>query len=131
MGAWGPGHFDNDTACDWAYDLEDASDLSYIKDSIQEVFSEDYLDSDIACEALAAIEVLARLRGHFGKQNAYTETIDKWVIKNKFSVSKELITLSNNAINRILDDKSELAELWEHSPEWIAEVNDLKDRINK
>jgi hypothetical protein len=30
MGAWGTGIFDNDTACDWAYDLKETSDLSLL-----------------------------------------------------------------------------------------------------
>ena len=28
MGAWGTGVFDNDTACDWSYDLEKTKDFS-------------------------------------------------------------------------------------------------------
>lgn len=53
MGAWGHGAFDNDTACDWAYELEQASDLSLVDIALQNVLfvGKDYLDSDVANQA--------------------------------------------------------------------------------
>src|SRR5215470_7757092 len=87
MGAWGTGIFDNDTACDWAYKLEKVNNLSVIESALDEVLNvgEEYLDSHEAQEALAAAEVIARLKGTPGIGCGYTETVDKWVEKNRLT----------------------------------------------
>ncbi len=66
MGAWGELAFDNDTANDWAYYLEDVDDLSLVESALSEVeeIGDEYLDQDVACNALAACETLARLQGN-------------------------------------------------------------------
>ena len=133
MGAWGLGNFDNDTACDWVYDLEEVMDLSVIEKSINEVFEEECIDSDIACEALAAVDTLARLNGHFGVKNSYTETVDKWVQKNKLDVPGELIEKAKKAIKHIISESSELFELWSESEEldnWLTEIESLEKRLS-
>lgn len=81
MGAWGEGAFENDTACDWAYQHEECDGLSVIEAAIDAVFDagSDYLDEEASSNALAACEVVARLKGNFGVRNSYTETVDKWV----------------------------------------------------
>ncbi|MEZ5427262.1 MAG: DUF4259 domain-containing protein [Pyrinomonadaceae bacterium] len=134
MGTWGTGIFDNDMACDWTYDLEDAEDLSLIKETIDAVFEEDYIDSDIASEALAAIEALARLKGRWGERNAYTETLDEWVEGHRELVIPEsLPERSVRAIDAILGGESELKELWgesEEFEEWGQNVRELRNRIS-
>lgn len=80
MGAWDSGRFDNDTACDWTYDLEAAEDLSYILPAFDAVLAagDEYLDADAGQRAVAAGEVVAKLRGRGGVTAAYTEAADKW-----------------------------------------------------
>ncbi len=136
MGTWGVLAFDNDTADDWAYDLEDVDDLALVKSALGEVLEagEDYLDSDLACDALAACEVLARLRGQTGYTNSYTEKVDRWVEAHKDRVlpSEELLSLASAAIDRILGEDSELRELWDEGAggeEWRAAVENLRQRL--
>lgn len=65
MGTWGVLAFDNDDANDWAAGFdEDTRDLSLVENALAAVESEGsgYLEQGIACEALAACEVLARLQ---------------------------------------------------------------------
>src|SRR5688500_10877000 len=65
MGVWGTGVFENDAACDWSADLADASDLTFVTDTLssaQEV-DDDELDVELGCTAVAACEVIARLQG--------------------------------------------------------------------
>lgn len=63
MGAWDIDAFGNDAACDWAYELEKAKDLSLIDSTLSKVIrtGNGYLESPDSCQALAAAEVLARL----------------------------------------------------------------------
>lgn len=133
MGAWGTGIFENDTACDWAYGLKDVEDLSLIENALDAVFEEEYVESDIACEALAAMETLARLKGNGDVKNSYTETVDMWVSSVHLTVSSELLDKANKALTMILGSSSELQELWAESEEfaaWLKELESLKTRMN-
>lgn len=134
MGAWGELAFDNDTACDWAYGLDDVDDLSLIVSAFDELdeAGDEYLDQDAACNALAACEVIARLRGKSGYNNSYTEGVDKWVAAHKIQPSPALIKRASAAIDRIMADESELRDLWDESPEsskWREAVDDLRKRL--
>lgn len=104
MGAWGYQAFDNDTTNDWAYDLENVDDLSLVDDALAEVESngEEYLDQDVACNALGACEVLARLLGHPGYTNPYTEKVDEWVASHPQQPSSALLQRANAVIDWIL-----------------------------
>ena len=134
MGAWGSGHIENDTAGDWVWELEKATDLSVIESAVNAVFEDDYVDSDIASEALAAIEAIARLRGNWGERDSYTESMDKWVDAHKnLEVPAALIQNAKNAIDKIIGEKSELDELWSESEkydQWKKGVEALKSRIS-
>ncbi len=134
MGAWGTGSFENDTACDWAYELEQTADLSLIVKTLASVCDadDDYLDADAACEGLAAAEAVARLKGNWGRRDSFTENVDKWVEEHLMPVSRELVELASAAIERILRSPSELLELWHESDderEWRSSVAELKARI--
>ena len=134
MGAWGVLAFDNDTANDWAYDLDEVDDLSLVEsafDEIEEVGG-DYLDQDVACNALAACEVIARLRGNPGYKNAYTEKVDEWVAAHNLKPPAKLIKRATAAIDRVLGEQSELRQLWEETDEldtWRESVDDLRRRV--
>lgn len=136
MGAWGELAFDNDSANDWAYGLDDVDDLSLVEsafDELEEV-GDDYLDQDVACNALAACEVIARLRGNAGYKNAFTEKVDEWVTAHKLKPSPALVARASAAIDRILAEDSELRELWEQGDggeKWRASVEDLRRRTDE
>jgi len=132
MSAWGVGNFDNDTALDWIYELEETDDLSLVKNTIEKVLSEKYIDSDMGAEALVAIEVLARLKGNFGKEDPYSEDIDQWVKTHAIEVDSKTIDKALQAIDLIVSKKSELYELWEETDDfnaWKEEINNLKIRL--
>ncbi len=132
MGAWSEDAFGNDTACDWASDLEEETDLEFIIETLENVVEEeDDLDSDEASEALAACEVIARLKGNWGVRNSYTEIIDAWVKAHPISPSADLVALADTAIGRILGENSELRELWAETGEntWEKSVQELRRRV--
>lgn len=132
MGAWGVLAFDNDDANDWAYELEEVSDLSLIESAFAAVEeADDYLEAPEACNALAACEILSRLRGNAGYQNAYTKKVDAWGKQHPMTPSRELVARASSVIGRILSDKSELKELWlEDDPaKWLASIDDLRQRL--
>jgi hypothetical protein len=134
MGAWGHLPFDNDTTNDWAYGLDDVDDLSLAESAFDEIeaVGADFLDQDIACNALGACEVLARLLGRPGYTNAYTEKVDQWVAAHKLKPPPALLKRASAAIDRILGANSELRELWEEGEEagaWREAIEDLRARV--
>jgi hypothetical protein len=134
VGAWGTRAFDNDGANDWAYDLDSVSDLSLVESALEQVeaVGRGYLDESLACNALAACEVIARLRGRPGYSDAYTEKVDRWVAANPIDPPHGLVTRGEAVIARILGPESELSELWKESDDedWRAAVEDLRSRLS-
>lgn len=135
MGAWGTGSFENDTAVDWTYGLEGKSDLLYIEAALDKVLAAgaDYLEAPDAEEAIAAAEAVARLQGKFGIQDAYTETVDKWVSSISIKPTPELVTKGRLVLLRIQEPPSELLELWSESAEaekWREALSELAARID-
>jgi hypothetical protein len=131
MGAWGKLAFDNDEANDWASDLEWSNDLSLVELAFKRI--EDRRDEDVdphlACDALAACEVLARLQGNHGYKNAYTEQVDEWVAAHPLTPSSTLLRRAEAVIARILGEGSELRQLWDGDRDWHEAVDDLRKRV--
>lgn len=134
MGAWGANTFDNDTACDWVYSLEETNDLSLVEEAFDNVLKlgDAYIDSDVASEALAACEVIARMKGNWGVRNSYTESVDQWVEAHRVKPPEQLVQRALAVIDRIVGEDSELRASWEaeaYASQWHAAVNDLKQRL--
>ncbi len=130
MGAWGVDTFENDMALDWVLGLEETSDLELVRATLQGVVETgDYLDADPACEALAACEVIAALKGRWG---AHDETVDQWVEAHPGPPPDALVTLAVAAIDRVLAEPSELLDLWKETADfdaWKASVASLRTRV--
>ena len=133
MGAWAEDTFGNDMACDWIYTFLEDPGLPALRYAIKTVLETDgYLDSDEACECLAACEVLARLQGKWGLRNAYSDELDDWIEANPTDVPEDLKAAADAAIERILGPDSELPALWDEGgrhEKWHASVDDLRERI--
>lgn len=130
MGAWSHEPFGNDTANDWAYGLEEAHDLSYIEATLDKILDvgTDYIESPDAEEAIAAIEVLAKLLSRGTQVDAYTEKIDVWVKKSDIKPSPELRSKAQQVLQRLVSENSELFELWvesESGDEWKKSIAQL------
>jgi Domain of unknown function (DUF4259) len=135
MGAWAVDAMGNDDACDWVYGLDECNDFTLVEATLNKVLanSTDYLEAPDASEALAAIEVIARLQGNLGERNSYSESMDAWVEKTKLVPEKALVEKAHRVIERILADDSELKELWQESDEfddWVAAVKNLASRVH-
>jgi hypothetical protein len=134
MGAWGVGVFDNDTACDWASKLEVSKDISAVRQAIGRILAvgDAYLDADVACEGLAACEVIARLKGNRGPRNPYTKRVDSWVTSHQATPQSGLIQAAVFAIDRVLSRPSELLQLWSEGDDcesWLESLRDLRNRV--
>lgn len=134
MGTWSHESFGNDTANDWAYELEDATDFSVIEAALQVALDEgdEYLDADLAMEAIAAVEVIAKRLGKGTQSDVYTEKVDQWLETISEQPSDGLLSLAKRVLERIVADDSELKELWLESDEyelWLGNIQQLKDAL--
>ncbi|QXR12109.1 DUF4259 domain-containing protein [Acinetobacter junii] len=134
MGTWSHESFGNDTANDWAYELEDATDFSVIEAALQVALDEgdEYLDADLAMEAIAVVEVIAKRLGKGTQSDVYTEKVDQWLETISEQPSDDLLSLAKRVLERIVADDSELKELWLESDEyelWLGNIQQLKDAL--
>lgn len=131
MGAWGYGAFDNDTAEDWAYKLEEAEDLGVIDAALDAVVEagEEYLEASEAEVALAAAAVVALLQAGDDALECANETVAAWVAGHPQEVPWKLARKTRAALDRILTEPSELLEQWietEDYDAWQSSVVELK-----
>lgn len=134
MGAWGAGIFDNDTACDFAAEVVASRDLSMLEGTFDRILTAGSGDVEApdAEEALAAADIIARLKGRLRAQTAYTAEIDQWVDRLKLSPSDGLVDKARRAVDRILTEPSELLDLWresDHFESWKRSIEDLSRRL--
>lgn len=132
MGAWDDGPLSNDTAADWA-DAFDGADrdtgLQVLTDALNaaaETGADEYLDSDVGCEAVAAAELVAAMRGVSIEQSAYNEAAVAWLATATPAPTRELVTLAVRALERVAAPNSELAELWQE-----AGVQSWRDGVDR
>ena len=134
MGTWATDAFGNDYAMDWAQDLHEYKTLELVETTLDNVIdsTEAELEAPFAAEALAALEVIARLQGNPGEPDPATEEVDEWVAACKKKVTPPLQDKARLAFDRITAETSELRQLWqdsEHFADWQADVASLRQRV--
>ncbi|MFY1595255.1 DUF4259 domain-containing protein [Micromonospora sp. WMMD737] len=120
MGTWAAGPFDNDAAADWCADLDEATPERrprLVELALREAVREgDFLDSWPGAKAVAASAVVAaHLPGGPPVDSAYAP--DFLTAGGRLTLTAELPALALRALDRVLADGSELAELWEEAGE--------------
>ena len=138
MGAWGAGSFENDTAMDWAAGVRSVEDVRKPFERLKRetdahgTTPELVVDSDFACELLAAAECVATMMGRRAKDVPDDLAERLGALGEPDSL---LFHQGRNAVLHVLRN-SELAELWEEAAaesgvnEWLEEMTRLVDRLN-
>lgn len=121
MGAWSYEPFGNDSACDWASDLQGTTDFSVIETALDEMIEaeDDYLDADLGSAAIAAAEVLAKVLAQPTQSEGYPDEVDAWLDQVESKPSTELLQKAQRALELVLTEESELYELWMESEEYM------------
>jgi len=117
MGTWDVGPFDNDTAADWCGDLDDAAPgerSGLVRSALTAVLDngDDYLDSDVAVEAIAAAAlVAAQLAGGTKVTSSYAP--DFVLEGGRLDLADDVPDLAVRALDRVVGEDSEWRELWD------------------
>ena len=134
MGTWALDAFGNDYAMDWAQDLQEYKTLELVETTLDNVIDsqEDELEAPFAAEALAALDVIARLLGKPGAADPATAEVDEWVAACKKKVTPPLLEKARLAFDKIVAETSELRQLWQdsdHFDDWQQDVAALRRRV--
>lgn len=130
MGTWDVGPFDNDTAADWCGELDDADPaqrVGLIRRAMTAVLDtgDEYLDGDVAVEAIAAAAIVAaQLPGAAAITSPYAP--DFVVAGGRFAVPDDIVPLALRALDRIVGEDSEWRQLWEESDSYPSALVELQ-----
>lgn len=112
MGAWSDGPFDNDTACDWLWELQECSDATFLIKTLEQANESEILDSP-ECEQIVAAATLVNAASFEKLINIPREAKD-WIRKRGFVPDRALVDASIAALAMVLKD-SELLSLYRES----------------
>ena len=133
MGAWGIGTFENDEAVEWLDELQASTDSAVLQIALGETeYGEEYLEAPQGIHILCAGEIIAALQGQ-PTPDLPDEARD-WVQEHKSLDVSPLIPIAIRKIDQVLDNGSELRELWQENeadyPAWSESVSSLQARLS-
>ncbi len=135
MGTWGVGPFQNDVAMDWFSELEETTSFSVIRRKIEEVITEDYLDADLVCEAIASIAIIVAIKTDDDSLVPEFETSSLENLRNLFlkKIDNNIVTLIEDALGILRrTEDNELFDLWteeELEDDWLEELDNLEEAL--
>ena len=126
MGAWGAGSFENDTALDFAGEIETLDDVQ----GAFEAEGAEEIDADLACRVIVAAECVAAMRGHRNRD------MPGDLAERVHGFGKPTTALFDRARNNLsaVMSRSELLDLWGESAEkesFARAITDLMERLNQ
>lgn len=131
MGVWGPGHFQNDDAQDWAEGLTSAPDETTLKLVLEVVTGEEELASTECAIAIAAAEIVAGLKGQ--PSDSLPDSVRLWLTRHAKPVSDEVVRLARQAVHRVRHE-SGLRDLWsevDDFDQWESGISSLLARLER
>lgn len=114
--------------------LQDES-FSYLRRAVENAITDDFLEYDVAVEAVVALEVIAAIKGNANKALPLFEEIseDELIHKYESKISNYLMTLCEDAFAILRrDEDSGVYEEYEDNGEfddWIELLDDLEERL--
>ncbi len=129
-GAWDVSSFENDSAADWAYELERSKSAQYLLSVFNSIPSKGYIEADSCSVAIAASDVTAALKD--GNTSHLPKSVAVWVKVNRKEYNSTLATKALQSIDYCKNiRRSELAQLWqESSPQsWLEQVSNIEARL--
>jgi hypothetical protein len=127
MGTWSGEPFGNDGAADFAWELDEQKRWTVVREGLRDAIrSEEPVDAETACIAIAAAEVVAHGLGRPTQSDAYTESVEAFVRRAR-KPSRRLVREAERAVSIATSTSGELAELWAEGDE--QEWHQANDRL--
>ena len=133
MGAWSAEPFGNDTAADWAWELDEAENWDLVLDALTGVLEEEpaTIDADVASVVIAAAEVVAHANGRPTQSDVYTESVAAFVERLPHP-PHGIVPVALSALEIASSPHGELAELWsdDGSEEWATAITRVRESLS-
>ena len=135
MSAWGAKTFDNDEAVEFLETFEDQPRFSLLRSAIENVITDDFIEIDSAQQAIAALEIIAVIKGNVDASFPGFETLDLDTVQETFEdrVNSDFIQMCDDALETLCrNEDNELYEYFEEENEleaFIDSINQLKERV--
>ena len=132
MGSWGSRPFENDTALDLWASLRRSGETAMLYRVFHDALArpDDYFDVPDAEAAIAAGELVAAAFGHEGMD--LPDGAMAWAVEHRKQLDVEILKQALLAVGRVFDEAPLLMESWfsrTSAEEWLARVEDLRDRL--
>lgn len=126
MGAIGYTIFEDDLGADWAADFLKDPSIEAIRRILTKAGSTTYLDDRAATAVLCCAEIVAAGLGN--PIQTMSDDLCSWVE----SAAGDLTPLKDRAYNivEVVQENSELSEIWAGDPEWIDYLQELRSRLS-
>ncbi len=135
VATWGIYSFDNDTASNWFFAVEESPDPGAVMAAaIDDAISvSEHLETELCCQAIAAAELCASCAGQ--RPARLPDHIEYWVEVNHHRPARDEVAQAVQAVTRIRED-SELRDEWDDSADgpnagWLTSVDDLLARLDR
>ena len=130
LGAWDSGPFEIDDGAEFVAQLCAAPNWGTVREALQAALRPDYLEAQLASEAVAAAAVVAAA---YSGDNSLAPSAGRGLVESPWVPAPvELRVLAAEALPRIAE-QSELAELWNESEDggvrWIESLSAIGARL--
>lgn len=137
MGAWGYGHFENDAALDFMADIEESDNpKELLNDAFDTAIDADDLETNEGTSAIVAAAYVDRqINGTRFTSPGHDEPleVDTFPDRHPDQNFSDLKEKAVQALDRVLDESSELNELWEENeedyPAWRESIEQMIQRL--
>jgi hypothetical protein len=127
--------YESNLANDYLQLFVKGESFSYLRRSVEQAITDDYLEYDVALEAVVALEVIAAIKGNGISDFPLFEDMTEEELCAKFEskISNYLMRLCEDALAILRrDEDSEAFEVFEDQGEafeWLDLLDDLEERL--
>jgi Domain of unknown function (DUF4259) len=133
MGAWSHEPFGNDTACDWAHELNESYGLAFLEQTLDQVIEcAQPIEAYNAERAIAAVETLAHLMGRGTQTDSYTDVVNLWILRNKVAPGAQILAKANLTLGLVISETCRLRQEWQIGDglgRWLKSIDALSEAI--
>jgi hypothetical protein len=127
--------YETTVAVDFLSSFLDQESFSFLRRAVENAITDDYLEYDVAVEAVVALELIAAIKGNANDALPLFEEISENELINKYEskISNYLMTLCQDALSilrrdedsGVFDEYGEYAEF----DDWIELLDDIEERL--
>lgn len=135
MGTFSIDLYESDIATEFLASFLQEESFSYLRRAVENAITDDFLEFEVALEAVVALEVIAAIKGNANKDLPLFEEISEDELINKYEskISNYLMSLCEDALAILRrDEDSGVYEEYEDNGEfddWLELLDELEERL--